>query len=86
MIATTTTTTTTAYASDTNDCYEHQDCIDNCYGSGYRDGRDGDFEKQAFRDNCGSLDSDNYYYQGFIDGCISAGNSEHVCENFTDTG
>ncbi len=41
--------------------------------------------KIHFQDNCGPLNSDNRYYQGFIDGCMSVeGNTREVCESSTD--
>jgi hypothetical protein len=39
-----------------------------CYKVGYNDEQNGDFSKNAFHDNCGSLKSDNEYYEGFING------------------
>ena len=56
-----------------------------CYNVGYDDGRNGSFSEDAFQDNCGPLDGDNRYYQGFIDGCMSVeGNTRDVCESVTD--
>jgi hypothetical protein len=56
-----------------------------CYDVGYEDGRNGDFERDAFTDNSGPLDTENRYYQGFIDGCTSVGeNTRDVCESATD--
>lgn len=56
-----------------------------CYNVGYEDGQNGSFSEDAFQDNCGPLNSDNRYYQGFIDGCMSVeGNTRDVCESATD--
>lgn len=56
-----------------------------CYNVGYEDGQNGSFSEDAFQDNCGPLNSDNRYYQGFIDGCMSVeGNAREVCESATD--
>ena len=56
-----------------------------CYNVGYEDGRNGEFERDAFTDNCGPLNSENRYYKGFIDGCLSVeGNTRDVCESATD--
>jgi hypothetical protein len=38
-----------------------------CYNVGYDDGRNRDFEEDAFCDNCGPPNSDNRYYRGFIE-------------------
>lgn len=58
---------------------------DGCYNVGYEDGQNGSFSEDAFQDNCGPLNSDNRYYQGFIDGCMSVeGNTRDVCESATD--
>jgi hypothetical protein len=56
-----------------------------CYNVGYDDGQNGSFSEDAFQDNCGPLNGDNRYYQGFIDGCMSVeGNTRDVCESATD--
>jgi hypothetical protein len=56
-----------------------------CYNVGYDDGRNRDFEEDAFCDNCGPPNSDNRYYRGFIDGCMSVeGNTRDLCESATD--
>ena len=56
-----------------------------CYNVGYDDGQNGSFSEDAFQDNCGPLNSDNRYFQGFIDGCMSVeGNTRDVCESATD--
>jgi hypothetical protein len=58
-----------------------------CYDAGHDDGRNGEFESEAFYDNCGSTTDieDNKYYEGFIDGCMSVeGNTRDVCESATD--
>jgi hypothetical protein len=56
-----------------------------CYNVGYDDGQNESFSEDAFQDNCGPLNSDNRYYQGFIDGCMSIeGNTREVCESATD--
>lgn len=56
-----------------------------CYNVGYENGQNDSFSEDAFQDNCGPLNSDNRYYQGFIDGCMSVeGNTREVCESSTD--
>lgn len=56
-----------------------------CYDVGREDGRNGEFERDAFTDNCGPLNTENKYYKGFIDGCMSVeGNTRDVCESATD--
>lgn len=56
-----------------------------CYNVGYDHGRNRDFNEDAFQDNCGPLDSEDKYYKGFIDGCLSVeGNTRDVCESATD--
>jgi hypothetical protein len=34
--------------------------------------------------DCGGGEFFPRYYQGFIDGCIDAGNAKEICEYFTD--
>jgi hypothetical protein len=56
-----------------------------CYNVGYDHGQNGDFNEDSFQDNCGTLNSDNRYYQGFIDGCMSVEcNTRDVCESATE--
>lgn len=55
-----------------------------CYDSGYNDGRNGEFNRYTWADDCGDVE-DNKYYRGFIEGCMSVeGNTRDVCESATD--
>jgi hypothetical protein len=55
-----------------------QDYRDSCRDTGYDDGRNGPFDNDKY-DECG-----RFYYDAFIDGCISADNTIDVCESATD--
>jgi hypothetical protein len=56
---------------------------DSCRDSGYRAGRDGPFSQETY-DHCGDeYDGDRSYLDGFIDGCMDAGNTRDVCESAT---
>ena len=57
-----------------------QDPKGTCYGAGYDDGQNSDFNRGVYLDNCYGE-----YYDGFIDGCTDAGNTRDVCESATDT-
>lgn len=52
----------------------------NCREIGYSDGRNGDFDHGIYNDGC-----EDVYLDGFIDGCLDAGNTRDVCESATDT-
>lgn len=55
-----------------------------CYKSGFNAGQNGPFS-QATYDHCGDEEGgDDAYYNGFINGCMKADNSEEVCEQATD--
>jgi hypothetical protein len=76
-----------AYASDET---EQRDGIDinkwqrTCYEGGVRDGKNGPFENEAYKE-CGDYGNGaERYYEGFIDGCEDAGNTKDVCESATD--
>jgi hypothetical protein len=49
-----------------------------CEGDGLEAGQDGEFSQELY-DMCG-----DWYYDGFIEGCMSADNSLEVCESATD--
>lgn len=55
-----------------------QDYRDNCRNAGYEDGQNGPFNHDK-HDECG-----RFYYDAFIDGCISANNTRDVYESATD--
>jgi hypothetical protein len=57
---------------------------DACYDAGLDDGKNSNFNREAFGDACGPLDSSNDYYKGFIDGCMEADNPRDVCESAAD--
>lgn len=52
-----------------------------CYKAGYKDGQNGPFDTEIYHDNC---EGKGKYYDGFIDGCMSEGNTRDVCESATD--
>lgn len=56
-----------------------------CYDGGFRDGQNKPFENEAHKE-CGDYgDGADRYYDGFIDGCMSAsGNTKDVCAGATD--
>ena len=58
---------------------------DACYDAGLDDGKNDNFDKYIFDDYCGPTSdahqTENRYYKGFIDGCLSVeGNTRQVCE------
>jgi hypothetical protein len=56
-----------------------------CYSRGVDDGKNGDFNRDLFLDECGPFNTHNRYYIGFIDGCMDVkGNTKDVCESATD--
>ena len=68
------------------------DALVDCTDQGYDDGQNGPFNHDKFR-QCEalseSIDSNlegekSTYYEAFINGCIDAGNTEEICERFTD--
>jgi hypothetical protein len=72
-------------------CYTDNGELENvgCDDAGHRDRRNGEFSREVFGDNCGSMENaeDNSYYNGFIEGCMSVeGNTREVCESATDAG
>jgi hypothetical protein len=52
-----------------------------CYDDGYEDGRNNPFDQERSQ---GCNDYGRSYYEGFIAGCESAGNTRETCETFTD--
>jgi hypothetical protein len=63
-----------------------EDNAESCYNVGYDDGRNGPFNEATW-DHCGDGEGgDDAYYDGFIDGCMSADNSSDICEAATDAG
>jgi hypothetical protein len=76
---------TSSATSEDNNSNDNESSEGGCYNVGYEDGQNGNFSEDAFQDNCGPLNSDNRYYQGFIEGCMSVeGNTMGVCESATD--
>jgi hypothetical protein len=53
---------------------------ESCRGDGYDDGRNNPFSQGQY-EICGDT-----YYDAFIEGCMSVGNTEEVCEQATDAG
>jgi hypothetical protein len=52
-----------------------------CYNDGQAAGEDDEFSQDLY-EFCAQYGE--RYYEGFIDGCMSVGNSEEVCESATD--
>jgi hypothetical protein len=71
-----TTTTMAAYAS-------HSVSANACQGDGYEAGQNGEFSQELY-EFCEEYGDE--YYDGFINGCMDAGNSRDVCEHATDAG
>ena len=58
-----------------------------CYARGVENGKNNDFGDYFKIDPSRDCDADEFfprYYEGFIDGCISEGNTREICERFTD--
>lgn len=58
-----------------------------CYARGVEDGKNNDFGDYFKIDPSRDCDAGEFfprYYEGFIDGCIDAGNTRDICEDFTD--
>ncbi|MGH9952795.1 MAG: hypothetical protein ACRD5J_14315 [Nitrososphaeraceae archaeon] len=67
---------------DWDERYEHIPGAPVCWVDGYDDGRDNPFDHER-NEEC--EDKGNQYYRAFIHGCASVeGNTEEICENFTD--
>ena len=65
--------------SDEEKDEKKKDPVETCYGAGYDDGKNREFNTSVYNDNCYGEYSD-----GFIDGCMSADNTRDVCESATD--
>ena len=70
------TTTMAAYAS-------HSVSPNACYSDGIDAGQNGEFSQELY-EFCEEYGDE--YYDGFINGCMDAGNSRDVCEQATDAG
>jgi hypothetical protein len=58
-----------------------------CYARGVEDGKNNDFGDFFKIDPSGDCDAGEFlprYYEGFIDGCMDAGNSRETCERFVE--
>jgi hypothetical protein len=55
---------------------------DACYNDGFYDGENNPFSQELY-EFCEQYGDE--YYDGFIDGCMSADNSREVCEQATDS-
>jgi hypothetical protein len=60
-----------------------------CWQDGYDDGLDHPFNQDRHKECIFELDPNPYdrgkpYYEAFIIGCKDAGNTEEICETFTD--
>jgi hypothetical protein len=53
-----------------------------CWENGFDDGQNDDFSQNR-HDSC-QFNVGQPYYEAFIIGCKNAGNSEDICESFTD--
>jgi hypothetical protein len=74
--------------SDVSDSESNElaDWNDSCRDAGYNDGQNGPFNQPTY-DHCGDEEGgDDAYFNGFINGCIDAGNTRDVCEQATDAG
>jgi hypothetical protein len=72
--------------SDNSGSNELADWNDSCRDAGYNDGQNGPFNQPTY-DHCGDEEGgDDAYFNGFINGCIDAGNTRDVCEQATDAG
>lgn len=66
---------------DWDERYEDIPGAPECWVDGFDDGQNNPFEHER-NDEC--KDKGNQYYRAFIVGCKEAGNTEEVCEAFTD--
>ena len=66
---------------DWDERYEDIPGAPECWVDGFDDGRDNPFDHES-NEEC--EDKGNQYYHAFIVGCKDAGNTEEVCEAFTD--
>ena len=58
-----------------------------CYARGLEDGKNNDFGDYFKIDPSRDCDAGEFlprYTEGFLDGCISVGNTRETCEDFTD--
>jgi hypothetical protein len=55
--------------------------METCYNDGYDDGQNNPFDQDR---NKGCDDYSQAYYDGFIEGCISADNTREICVSATD--
>jgi hypothetical protein len=91
LISAMTTAVPNVYASEDNDndCeFGQGNCgSGSCYERGVEDGRNNNFGDFFKIDPSGDCDGGEFlprYHQGFIDGCMDAGNDKETCERFTD--
>jgi hypothetical protein len=71
---------------ETDNTSDEDEWNDSCRNSGYEDGQNGPFAQGTY-DHCGEeTGGDDAYYNGFIDGCMDAGNTRDICEQATDAG
>jgi hypothetical protein len=66
------------------------DILAGCSDDGYEDGQNNPFDHERNQE-CDDLDkefgvevSQSTYYQAFIKGCMDSGNTQEICEGFTD--
>lgn len=71
--------------NDSDDNVNHESLQEenrrDCYDDGYEDGRNNPFDQER---NQGCNEYSRSYYNGFLAGCESAGNTKETCETFTD--
>jgi hypothetical protein len=73
----------TGAARDYDEAYEDVPGAPECWYDGYEDGQNNGFNQDR-NEECGS-DKGDQYYRAFIHGCKSVeGNTEDICEAFTD--
>jgi hypothetical protein len=57
---------------------------DSCRNAGYDDGQNGPFARGTYDHYGEEAGGNDAYFNGFINGCLDAGNTRDVCEQATD--
>ena len=75
--------------SDWSDHYDNVEGAPKCWQDGYDDGLDHPFDQDRHKECTFDIPKNvsNFnkpYYEAFIYGCQDAGNTEDICEGFTD--
>jgi hypothetical protein len=75
--------------SDWSDFYDNVEGAPECWQDGYDDGLDQPFDQNRHMECQFEIedhpDFGRPYYEAFIHGCRHAGNSQEICETFTDS-